>query len=521
VAARLFACYSFHRDAVLIQQQSGKGSQQQQPSPRKRPRRKAQCSGKDVLLASLQPIRHMLSALVDLEIALLQDEPQTTTKAYGGDGRKQRVHFAAFDGSALQPPSDVMEDSHSHEQAAIDGLSQVLQAVEELKKEDGDSTSTTPASQELLRELVDYLEGPFLVDNHAPVCAQSLSTRFVEYAQPRVEKAAKRYANDLRQLLVVDEDSNNSSNKSRRRRRPLSWHCRLADAAAQLVRYWLRTKLNPVPDRAPFERYSDGWNTRVCDLVSMEAEADNGGITTAVDDGSLSSLVSNAASHICYYFGNDWQHWKCRVDATPTDFLAVSELCQTGIAPASLGTPSKKRRQSGPVLKEWSIQDWQQVGQQVELATGFLAAVNGAKFLYELLTIVVLYPEVEASWERTIQSSAERLGHCCGDEDDTAVQDSDVHLLLLRFSPTTLLQQLPILIHWTRKQACELFLQQQLPKKFLFGSDVKKTRRKRAYQPHVGLLEQRFEQAMSKVAFPVVHLAEGEDDDDEEEEEEE
>jgi hypothetical protein len=71
----------------------------------------------------------------------------------------------------------------------------------------------------------------------------------------------------------------------------------------------------------------------------------------------------------------------------------------------------------------------------------------------------------------------------------------------------------PVLIHWPRKTACEHFIH-QVPKLFLFGTDVTKTRRKRAYQPHVGLLEHCFEQAMSKVAFPVVHLAELDDDDD-------
>jgi hypothetical protein len=55
-----------------------------------------------------------------------------------------------------------------------------------------------------------------------------------------VEKAAASYAQDFERIIGNGDDL-----------AKLFWNCRLADASAQQICYWLQTVLNPVPDRAP------------------------------------------------------------------------------------------------------------------------------------------------------------------------------------------------------------------------------------------------------------------------------
>ena len=407
----------------------------------------------------------------------------------GESTARRRVHFAAFDGSALQPPSDVMEHSHLHNLSAIAGLQQVLQTLDTLRDNNENE------SQDLLRRLTDYLTNAFHKDGHSKVCSQSMSTSNMEYPVQRVIKASARYADDLKQLL-----SENWWNRIDSEEPPLPWRCRLADATAQLVRYWLRTELNPVPDRAASEKFSKEWNNRVCNLVTLEIAPGLNGADTAANDGSLSSLVSNAASHVCSYFGIDWKDWKLKVDGIAMDFHLPSELCQKGIA--DLSPTGTHRRLSKPIIMEYTHQEWDELTRHVEAAMSFLAAVNRAKFLFDLLCIISQHEEHQTSWEKTIQSSACQL-EACG---TNCVLEDDLHLLILRFSPSILLEQLPILINWRRKQACEAFLE-LIPKKFLFGRiDTKKARRKKAYEPHISRLEEAYEQGISTVSFPAIKV---------------
>jgi hypothetical protein len=471
LVARLFACFSLDIDAKL----------NPAPSPGKRPRNNASEASTTVLV-SLDSIIQVLDSLVQLELAVLHGEQELKVAQ-----RNRRVAFCAYDGSALQPPSDVIEDSHAHKQAELFGLANVMGRLHDLQKQ----ASTTDAV-ERLRHLVVYLKTVFPLSGHALVCAHSLSHRFMDFPVPRVLKAAERYANDLQQLTVNVWWE-----------KPLTWQCRLADASAQMVRYWLRTELNPVPDRAPCEIYSKQWNLRVCDLVMLHPP-EGTGMGTAVDDGSLSSIVSNAASHIYYAFGYDWKSWKSRMEEVPDNFFGDSLLVTKGIAPST-----SKRRGSGINLRQYSNHEWYQAGVQLEAATSFLAAANGAQFLYELLAIVVQHPEHERSWETTIQQSAISLSMIHRE----SLQEQDRHLTLLRYAPRALLEQLPLLIHHTKQQAAQEFLA-QLTKNCLLGQmDATSKRRKRAYQPDLDCLEASWEWCISHIHFPRVTEYEDEEED--------
>ena len=444
-------------------------------SARKRPRDSANEPSRP-LQSSIDSIVQVLDSLVQLELALLHGE-QELRLAH----RNRRVAFCAYDGSALQPPSDVIENSHAHKHAELCCLATVMGRLQLLQQ----TQQAATIAGDLFLQLYEYLKDVFPMSGHALVCAESLSYRSMDFPVRRAFKAAEQYSLDLQQLTLKDWWKT-----------PLTWQRRFADASAQMVRYWLRTELNPVPDRAPSQQYSQQWNLRVCDLVVLQPQ-DGVGIGAVVDDGSLSSIISNAASHICYSFGCDWKSWTSKMALIPDSFVGDSELVCTGIAPSS---SSSNRRRSGILLKQYSSDDWYQAAVLLEDATSFLAAVNGAQFLYDILTIVVQHPEHEKSWIDSIQYSAVRLSMIPAD----CLQEQDRHLILLCYSPRVLLEQLPILIHHAKKKAAQDFLE-QLAEKCLFGrTDATSKRRKRAYQSDVESLEVSWEWCTSHIHFPKV-----------------
>ena len=471
--ARLFACFSLHVDA----------KHEEIRSPRKRPRDAVNEDSRPDQ-GSLDSILQVLDALVQLELAFLHGE-QELRLAH----RSRRVAFCAYDGSALQPPSDVIENSHAHKHAELYCLATVMGRLQELQEK-----QQATVTGDLFLQLYIYLRDVFPSSGHALICAESLSYRHMDFPIRRVFKAAEQYSLDIQQLTVNDWWKT-----------PLTWQRRLADASAQMVRYWLRTELNPVPDRAPSQHYSQQWNLRVCDLVILQPP-DGVGMGAVVDDGSLSSLVSNAASHISFSFGCDWKSWKSNMALIPDNFSGDAELVHKGIAPSS---STANRRRSGILLRQYSSNDWYQAGVLLENATSFLAAVNGAQFLYEILSIVVQHPEHEKSWIDTIQQSALRLSMISSE----SLQEQDRHLILLCHSPRALLEQLPLLIHHSKKRAAQEFLE-QLAEKCLFGrTDAASKRRKRAYQSDLDSLEISWQWCNSHIHFPKVTEYEEDEED--------
>lgn len=490
-----------------------------QPPPYKRPRPTDfpnQCRTAACNLNCIQPL---LSSLVELEVTLLQSNTSIAScqSSQPFSNPKRRVHFPAFDGSALIPPSDVVEGSHQHQQAAILGLTKIMQAIhnvsisETFSRQHDQCNSTRPSA--LLSTLAEYLRGTTFRGHHAALCCQLLSSSdnctIDEFPIERILKAADSYAKDFDSLASsmehmpsvhveppLKEGKLSSINLTEM---ALSWSTRLADASAQLVRYWLRTQLNPIPDRAPSNVTSAEWNRRVSDIVSLDTNTKIA--NTAVDDGSLSSLVSNATSEVYAYFGADWKQWKSRLEDTPECFLQNSELAKCGIAISSKQRIPTKAQQG---LKDYTPTEWKHVEEQVEHATAFLAAIHGATFLYELFNIIANHSEQNflASWERTIQASA---AHLYESVPVKHLQPQDAHLVLLRYPPAIFLEQLPSIIDETRRNACQAALE-RIPQIFLFSTDgdAKATRRKRAYQPHVAALQHAFECAISKTVFPSV-----------------
>ena len=414
------------------------------------------------VMNEIQPILPLLQLLVELEVSLLRD--------YQLNGR--RVHFAAFDGSAMKPPSDVMQGSHKSQLECIQQLSRVQHEVQHLNNTMADS---------VLRCLAQFLTcKEFLVGGYSQTCAEILSGNEGNFPSQRVEKAAVAYASDFDLIISKTNVAG------------VSWNRRLADAAAQLVRYWLRTILNPVPDRAPDRDAQTAWNCRVSGIVHLDSSTHG----YAIEDGSLSSLVSNALSHVFDYFGPEASNWQERVAAAPSNFCKT-EICLRGI------------RQNGRNNKintnnKLTREDWRHVGVQVEMATRYLAALNGADFLYDLFSIIMSENLHRSSWENTVQEAAMSLTTC-----QASLQNEDAHFLLLAIPPKQLLGYLER-IKTLEKQPCQEGLQ-ALSKNFLLGTKKSKTKQK--YQPYIEDLERFWEKAMGSTVFPIVtNILEEEDD---------
>lgn len=452
VAARLFACFTLHQCKQQQQQPQGLASPEEEPQ-KGRPVRQLNGGMTSAQKSSFDLIIPFINALVDLEMTLLRDDVKPT---------QRRVHFAAFDGSAMKPPSDVLEGSHRQQQEYIQQLAQVRRAAQDLN------------NKRILGDLAHFLREPFVLHGYCGLCAESMSkTMTREYPSQRVQKAAESYATDL-ELLEKDEHSSSQE---------FSWNRRMADASAQLVRYWLRTILNPVPDRAPPTRSE--WNSRVSEIVSLELQ--QGESTVAIDDGSLSSLVSDALSHIYDYFGDDPNGWRQILDATPSEFCQ-SEICHRGVA----GKQNK--------MLQLSANAWKTIGQEIELATGFLAAMNGAQFLKDLLTIIIFSRRAQA-WQHSITASASILQKC-----RSSLQREDAHFCLLSLGPKQLLKFLEILVEdYRRQEDCQNQLR-DLEKRFWFGLKARNVRRK--HEPHLGYLEDYYLQAMASAnKFPSVRMS--------------
>jgi hypothetical protein len=190
--------------------------------------------GNTMAIQNIQPIREFINALVDLEWNLLDDphdaerDPPSTTK---------RVHFAAFDGSSLCPPSDVTENSHQQQDTCIRNLLHILHLV--------DTMGQSHTSLVVLQDLISYLDNEFRLFYHDKACAGSISNNSATsiktyYPTRRVEKAAALYSRDLESILDLWKSHGNKDTIGTTDNAPvfLTWQCRLADVASQLIRFW-------------------------------------------------------------------------------------------------------------------------------------------------------------------------------------------------------------------------------------------------------------------------------------------
>jgi hypothetical protein len=534
----------------------------------------------------LQPIQTFLDALVDLEWDLLDEPcPDQSKLSSPTCSSKKHVHFAAYDGSAWCPPSDVTPGSYLHQQICIRNLTNVLNAINDMRsslsKGDSGNTTSTPNDAHLLavlQDLVSYLNQDFHFYDHDKTCALSISTTnlttttsssasSVWYPSSRIEKAAVTYSKDLESVLVLLRATSSSTytsyyddsdNLIPNTRPFLTWECRLADVSSQQVRYWLRTLLNPVPVRAKVKDETDRWTIRIADIVTLikikdrsflgEASLTTNSViyfkasSTAVDNESISSLLSDALSHIYDYLGgipiniDEYDHhhpvrlvaasadiWQQRLLQMLPDVACLSsELCTRGLGSG---------RQPAPPLSD---NEWRHVGKQLKMASDFMAFFHRVLFSEQLVSILVKDDDWAAHWENTVQKSALRMidlqkttivesktwsaVDSTLDERDQLtsqqiLQQEDSHLILLGMPLTEMLARLQELVHLSsdRYGVIKLNLQKTVTA-FRFGTS--NTKHKKQYQPQLGELEEFWNELFKGVVFPTMAMISENDEDD-------
>jgi hypothetical protein len=406
--------------------------------------------------------------------------------------RKKRVQFAAFDGYAVvRGPSDVIEGSYKPQDNCVKALMSVLNAVEEIfpkatspshtrsappdiEDQSASSAATataTATATAIVCDFIFYLDNEFIPQCHDTICVESLmAIENQNIPIGRVEKAAFAYSRDLdslihpkgtmtQQLLAVvhakeerirgdDGDDNEvvvplliQTVDVFVRSRPLSWEFRLANTSAQLVRYWLRTLMNPIPERSDCDTKTNQWNSRLYDCVNLfdlpdevefntEINNEGNGETDAdvdadadvyiatdeddrsvvtFDDDKLSSLLSNALAHLYAYLdlrSASSVSWKDLLQKViPDDTCCATTVCLDG-----LGSARK------PVF--FTDDDWQEVREHLEEASDFCAFHRRALFIERLLSIVEKLDWVDY-WTHTVQKAAQKLVRLQGNNSDS------------------------------------------------------------------------------------------------------
>jgi hypothetical protein len=545
ILPRLMACFTLYRDhddEIRVEKSDSRSSTTARLDPTNTPkvttrRRKRSLDGKTTAIQEIVPTRELLLSLVDLELTLLSNRGADAdlcgnAAGDGVDGSQsphtfhRKIQFAAFDtldGSAvLCPPTDTLEGSYQSQQQCIRQLTTVLKAVQDLHGE------TVTVAKKSLQNFVAYLDGPFLLLYHDKVCASSLSLNRDNgtYPTSRIAKAAAAYSRDFESLLAyvapVDSElptsiGENVSPSRPTPRPPLVWEMRLADASAQLTRYWLRTNLNSVPERYEKNRNnSRAWKRRLNDLIDLEGRPGR-----EDDEDPPSSLVSNALSHLYAYLGANPSRWKQRLlkhltmrsldDETngpnswsTSSTVPLANFCQSEICKAGLGIG---RQPTSPLTKE----EWKHVWDNFDSASAFLACYSRAVFIDQLLSIV-LKVKFDKQWSKTVQCAAQPLmdlsfrDSTLSPTGTAIIQKEDAHLALLGWDITTLQTSLQdaILQQSVAKQT-EAIRQNLLSSVSSFRLGGKKSKHKNAHQPYVGELESHWlEHLQPSLAFCTV-----------------
>jgi hypothetical protein len=446
-------CFTLHFDELAVQQAEAL-SISETPFKAKTRRRRLSLDSKTPGTTFVKPILPFLTSLVDLELAHFANASQQQLSK-----KTRKVHFPAFNGSALQPPSDVIEGSDQLRENCIRQLSNVVDYKKAIAKQENQKA--------VLEKVIQYLTQDFQNEGHILACSNSFPSE--SYHPPaRVAKAAESYAHDLRLTLSQNQGL------------PCSWECRLADNCAQQIRYWLRTILNPIPDRAPSYHHSKNWNFRVCDIVVLQVS--EGEESTVVEDGSLSSLVSDATSFLYAFFGTH------DLDAFVSPFPLPEEKTPTEFYSTHI---SLKQRFI-------SNEEWNDLEKNIQRATEFLAAMNGARFLRDLFDIVSRKPKYNGLWKQCIQESAKRLPIF-------GAQLEDVHLVLLQYSLEDWMPILKSLLRdmESKRLDCVLALE-RVEATLLLGK--KSSKYKKRHIQNLRRIETQYLETMEQIAFPLASL---------------
>lgn len=451
VSARLFACYSLHAEKQQTLTKSTSTSTTASTStPLHRSTRQSQFSQYSSENSHIQPILPLLQSLVHVEVIALGHSkdsnsnsnmnstlPTNANASSSNNNKHKQTHFSGFDCSSTLTPVDRVDGSNSHQQDSIEALVAAKEQVQALlslcsmdmdmdihttttgtdsdaENRDATTTTATPSAtattqqvRSCLQTLIHFLGDTMLATSGYGLtlrqeCAKSIA---VHYPPRRVEKAVTVYRKELETILarlqLQDQDFitsaststsaahfNNSSNFSNNYAgKVLFVEKRLAEFVGQAVRYNLRRFFNKAPPRlTPADtKYEQrlGTYSQVYALVEMEMPDDHE--NAAVDDECISALVSTALCRIYEFFGLE-----ALLDSSQRPPPLPVLFCQQPASNRGLAI----RTLSVPADSLLTDQDMDDILNDIDEATSFLAAAKGCRFLLDLFQIKGVQDEI-------------------------------------------------------------------------------------------------------------------------------
>lgn len=233
-------------------------------------------------------------------------------------------------------------------------------------------------------------------------------------------KAAKTYRTDFEKLvnfLVVDPKVSESIPRSPH----LLLERNLAESLGQAIRFYLRAFFNPVPWKQtlgndvdePAMQQQSRHRSRVSDLLVMKRPEGAVEMDTAIDDGSISSVLSAALRIVYLYFGADvFLAEKYQAPTVPDSFCA-SEASHRG--------PGKKKK---PITDE-AVRS---IVYDIHEAQSFRDAAAACRFISNVMNFPGVHEEIAkvCGW-RCVEGHAKKIRDYCLIDSSP----NDAHLTLL------------------------------------------------------------------------------------------
>jgi len=375
--------------------------------------------------ATQLPVLPLLRALVHVEVVALggttyNNNNSTTHHPVQQQQQQQsfqkKTHFSGFDCSSTHPPVDRVDGSATHQQDSIDALVKAKDQIQLLHMESFENV--TPggyrhAVQHCLVALVAFLRDTMAGESVASVqlrkeCAKSVSVS--HYPTRRIQKAVTVYLTELEIVLARLQQQQGGGGTPTSaivttETTPLPVAVlfveqRLAEFVGQAVRYNLRRFFNKAPPRlspadTKYDLRCNGYSQvyALCEMTMSDQAYEN----AAVDDECISALFSTALCRLFEFFGLE-----ALLDANSTTMQQQQQIdlipaffCQ---APAS--NRSLSIRGGGDALL--TDQDVHDILDDIDEATGFLAACKACRFLLDLLAVPGVQAEIERQggwWE--------------------------------------------------------------------------------------------------------------------------
>jgi hypothetical protein len=298
-------------------------------------------------------------------LPFLQSWVLVESSSLGPSVERKTVQFAAYEGSATQPPRDSVLGSHVPRHVNISAMVQAVEQMNLLLSKNEKNTLIIDSLRSLSRFL-QQVEDSITGEEWREECAKTMPFSWVPL---RFQKAASLYRLDVDRICECIEGKSSLRDADVY----LTLEKKLAESLGRAISYHLRRFFNlicgnvsefPGLEEPVFKRQSKIHTLLQMNLPDWYAVPKD----SAVMDGSISTVFSLAAETIARQFGVDaFEAQNFNIPLIPKQFCQ-HEACLRGLGKAGL-----------------SEEDIEVITSEVLSAQGFLAGAKACKFISELL----------------------------------------------------------------------------------------------------------------------------------------